>query len=569
MITILKHGGHRVEAQPQAGEAARGAVAATPQEAAPTQDASRFDYMFPDLARDARSILPAESQTAAHLRALGQAMIDAPGNLDFPADDALIPAIYTYWGQFIDHDITANTDRNTDANDITREPLDPLNPDEVIATIKNLRHPAFDLDSLYDDGPSFDGGKTQAELFYEGIKFRLGKVNEEGIPGKRIPKIDDLDRDLPRIGMLIDAGLADESSFPSDLRDKSAFRRLPWIGDMRNDENTIVSQFHVAMLRFHNAVVDWVEANESRRSQRETFERARALTRWHYQWLVVNDFLKKLTYPGTVDEVIYGGRKFYDPKNTQGEFMPLEHSVAAYRFGHSMVRAKYDFNRNFGRGVDVPPLETSAEFTRLFQFTGVGGFLGTGEVLPFNWVIEFDRFIDVGSPFPDHFARKIDTRLAPPLADMTNQVVDAPADMEERIKEMLKHLAVRNLLRGYVLSLPTGQAIAQKMGLDALTEEELKKNNSDDLNKILGDGGFLQRTPLWYYVLKEAEVKAGGQTLGPVGSRIIAETFIGAMDKDTSSYRNVCWNPGKGVRSSNGQCITTIKDLITFAGLPA
>lgn len=544
MDNILKHGGYMTS-----GTQKRLGMESTPigQESIDVQ--TDFDYMFPELADNPEAKLSSENsaQTIEHLKELARALIDNPPETE--SSDSRIPTIYTYWGQFIDHDVTANTDRN-DVTDITKDAFIPLDPTQVTMDLKNLRRPQLDLDSVYGDGPDGD-----AHLFYDGAKFRLGVIGDNA-PGVRIPDVDDNERDLPRIGQLISQGVATEDSFEDSLRNMEAFRRLPWIGDMRNDENTIVAQFHQAVLRFHNKVVDRLEGTVP---ADKLFAEARKLTTWHYQWLVINDYLKTITYPGIVDEILCGGRKFYDPDN-QREFMPLEHSVAAFRFGHTMVRNNYDFNRNF----------PDATFRLLFLFTGGGGFAGSGDVLPFNWVIEFDRFTNHGSSDSKHFARKIDTLLAEPLTDLANEGNEQGLDI--RIKEILKHLAMRNLLRGYLLSMPTGQAIAEAMGVDVLTEDEFRLNNSPEINQILDDSGFINRTPLWYYILKEAEVRADGNCLGEVGSRIISETFIGLIEKDPSSYRNKSWNhnwhPGLGMQLENGGCIVTIKDFISFAGLP-
>src|SRR5437773_1500206 len=74
------------------------------------------------------------------------------------------------------------------------------------------------------------------------------------------------------------------------------------------------------------------------------FERARQLTRWHYQWLVVHDWLKTVTLSGIADKILFGGPKHYAPRHHE-LFMPLEFSVAGFRFGHTLVRNAYDHNR--------------------------------------------------------------------------------------------------------------------------------------------------------------------------------------------------------------------------------
>jgi Animal haem peroxidase len=599
----------------------RGALAATgePEEVV---FVTAFDYLFPALTTDPAAHLPADNPTeiaavVAGLKALGDAMVEdslAPGEGPLQSTgNSTIPTVYTYWGQFIDHDLTANTDRDAEVSNIAKPDLAPLPPAFVVENLKNLRQPTVNLDSVYGDGPTFDpSAPTQAGRMYDGIKLRVGKVATnppkpapQTIPGVPIPpdRLEgagndvfvsvDPNRDLPRIGVLMNEGVVQKADFPEKLRNEPNFEQLAFIADARNDENLIIAQFHTAVLRFHNAAVDWVETNEpndyygSKRSEAQLFERAQQLTRWHYQWLVVNDFLKTMTLSGIVDKVLLGGPQHYAPRNGE-PYMPLEFSVAAYRFGHTMVRAAYDHNRNFGRPGNVA---ASASFDLLFAFTGNGSrrdrttgkivldpFLGGSKVLPFNWIIEWDRFVDKGSSVADHFARKIDTRLAPPLRDLINQGNASTLDSTPDIKAILKRLARRNLLRGYHLSIPTGQSVAAAMGVPPLTENELRLGNSGPLNQVLEDNGFLQQTPLWYYVLKEAEVRANGNSLGELGSRIVCETIIGQLLNDPESYLNQqdAWDPSEGVKLPNpggppseGDLIVTIRDFFRFAALIA
>jgi hypothetical protein len=520
-----------------------------------------FNYLFDDLAAQfpARHLPGDSAAVTAALKRLGEAMAEPappPGQQLQPTGNSAIPAVYTYWGQFIDHDITANTDRQNTVTDITVEDLKPLQPEVVVRDLRNLRRPALDLDSVYGDGPTFEGGpETAAADMYDGIKLRLSEVAEGGgIRGDHIPTLGDNLRDLPR-----DSG----AQLPED-------KTVALIGDGRNDENLIVAQLHVAFLRFHNAVVDWAQHQPGYpQDDRELFERVRNLVRWHYQWLVVHDYLKTVTLPGVVDKVLLGGNKVFQPRYDE-VYMPLEFSVAAYRFGHTMVRGFYDYNRNFGRPGTVIG---SASFRLIFAFTGSARpepFNGGGTLtLPFNWVIEWNRFVDKGDSLPDHFARKIDTQLAPPLFDMINQISEENEGLPEAVKNILKRLAVRNLLRGYQLAIPTGQAVADALGVAPLTEEELRRNNSDAVNAALADGGFLQTTPLWFYVLKEAEARANGNSLGEVGSRIVVETLIGQLRADPGSYLNQDggWSPEQGVPLDDGEPIVTIKDLFRFGGL--
>jgi hypothetical protein len=525
-----------------------------------------FDYLFDDLAAQfpAQHLPGDPAAVTAALKALGEALAEPapPRGEELQATgNSTIPAVYTYWGQFIDHDITANTDRQNTVTDLTDDDLTPLEPEVVRRDLRNLREPALNLDSVYGDGPTFEGGpETAAADMYDGIALRLSEVAEgEGIPGDHIPTLGDNLRDLPRDS---------DQELPED-------QAVALIGDGRNDENLIVAQFHVAFLRFHNAVLEWARYNAGYpQDDQELFDRVRNLVRWHYQWLVVHDYLKTVTLPGIVDKVLLGGNKHFRPR--YGEvYMPLEFSVAAYRFGHTMVRGFYDYNRNFGRNKDGGPgvVIPFAPFELIFAFTGSARpepFDGRGTtVLPFNWVIEWGRFVDKGDSLADHFARKIDTQLAPPLFDMINQITKDDEALPEPVKDILKRLAVRNLLRGYHLALPTGQAVASALGVAPLTEEQLQRGNSDAVNDALTDGGFLQATPLWFYILKEAEVRANGNSLGEVGSRIVVETIIGQLRADPDSYLNQdpVWSPEQGVLLPDDEPIVTIKDLFRFAGL--
>ena len=507
-----------------------------------------FAYMFPNLANDSNSLLPVSNNTAAQLSALAQAMSEPS---DTAGANSNIPPVYTYWGQFIDHDVTvANQSALPGGGDILDDGFAPIAPDVIASSVVNGRRAIFDLDSVYGDGPGTDalGNPTEAQElgFYldDGVRLRVGTVSSG--PGE-VPNAHlGLDRDLPRNG----GGQRAEAG-----------ERFPLIGDTRNDENTIVAQFHLGWIRFHNAVADWVEANENKTGD-ELFQRARSIVRNTYQWLVLHDYLKAVTMYGTVDRVLYGGNRFYDPGSIPGlPMMPLEFAVAAYRFGHSMVRSEYDFNVNFGRE------NTLATFAQMFQFTGRGGMFGL-PTLPHNWIADWERLTNHGSSDPNRFARKIDTHLSFELANMQNEL---PRDGEPSLNAMqssiIVHLAQRNLLRGYQFSIPTGQAIADAMGITPLTADEMQVGNSAAVNDALAAGGFLDKTPLWYYILKEGEVHANGNSLGQLGSEIIVETIVGLMRTDPGNVVNSGWTPEQGVKFPEGTPVVTIRDVFRFAGV--
>lgn len=554
----IRHGGEvlpddardakpRVAAEPGTELASTALASGVPLPMAAVEAATTpFDYLFRDLMHDPDAHLQGDPEKVrADLRTLGAAMVEpVPGD---PVGDSTIPPIHTYLGQFVDHDLTANTDRANALGHVSDADLHPMDPDEVAEKLRNLRLPALNLDSVYGDGPG--PGSSSADQ-YDGILLRVGRIAlaaDDGKPplrGVRIPLEADLDRDLPR----------DESG-------------RPLIGDGRNDENLIVAQLHTAFLRAHNAAVRWVRTHEpDRYDDGDVFRRAQQLVRWHYQWIVLHDYLPTVALPGVVDEVLLDpDQRLYAPRHGR-TWMPLEFSIAAFRFGHTMVRGAYDYNRNFGRGAHVIP---SAPFGLLFLFTGRGGFAGATGVLPFNWVIEWDRFVSPQPRFGDRTARRIDTVLAPPLQDLSLEVTGLPVGTpdEIRIVDILRMLAVRNLLRGYQLSVPTGQAVATRLGLTPLTSDELRQGNSDAVNLALAGGGFTERTPLWYYVLKEAEVRADGNSLGELGSRIVAETIVGQVRHDDEAYLAHGWTPEEGLRTADDRPVRTITDLLRFAGV--
>lgn len=434
MFFEFKHGGHALtkdaaEAAPQRqrGQQPHGLHwhrdVVTPAQAGDSFDPDTmtpFRYMIEtDRAED---FLPVSLDTVRALDALGTAMALQPSEGVDAQDsnpDSAMPPIFTYWSQFIDHELTARTDRDESVSDITVDDaeLKPADRRKVERDLLNRRTPALELDCVYGDGPPGQLGQRLrfnrerniglARKLRDGAKMRVGTVEVVRDPAGRPvgaipPREADLNRDLPRIGTLLAAGVVRKEDFPESLRKSGTLEQRAFIGDPRNDENLVVAQFHVAMLRFHNAVVDWLQANDPHQDRRDVdglFENARRIVRWTFQWLTVNQFLKTLLRPDVVERVINEGAPLYrrQLRETRGPYMPVEFSVAGYRFGHSMIRNVYDYNRNFGRqeGSDQP-LIGNAPLNLLFRFTGKSktpfdpaGGLGppAPKVLPHNWII--------------------------------------------------------------------------------------------------------------------------------------------------------------------------------------
>ena len=481
-------------------------------------DLKDFDFLFPDLQGDPNNLLPENASTVANLVRLGKTMIEETGN--DPAGDSDVSALMTYFGQFIDHDITLEL-TSADLPTLTSPSLTPLPLDHIRNSLKNARSATLDLDSVYDLPAPRDGDKMV-----------LGTVSPTGNPGlplQRPPGKDDFN-DLPR---------GPRTADPSTDRAAN-------IGDPRNDENTIVAQLHLAFLRAHNKLVDkWGSFTEPRRVLRQ-----------HYQYLVINDFLMQVADKKIVRDILRDGTKFFKPFE-EPFFMPLEFAVAGFRFGHTMVRSEYDFNLNFNSQSGFPG---SLEF--LFVFTALSGELGEFETLPENWIIEWENFVGNN---PRSKARRFDTKLVNPLFHL--QRIDGTEEVG-----LGAMLAVRNLLRGYLLRMPTGQALAQAMNITPLTAGELEEvaaevtppAGGESQLDVLRSSGFAERTPLWYYILAEAAFHAKGKHLGPLGSTLVAEVLIGLIQKSENSIlRNKLWEPTLPFKGGKFK----MEDLLRFAGV--
>lgn len=487
-----------------------------------------FGYMFEYLCGCEHYLLAKGPETIHYLQELGKIMADNGSPQDQqPERDSTIPSIYTYLGQFIDHDITARTDRETNYSTIGEaNSIYPKKPGEVIENLRNGRRPQLDLDSLFGEGPSFNSSyTTQADGLYDNTSLELF-INDK--PGYV---------DLRRFKVERNTG-----------ENKKVTYRAK-IADARNDENLMVSQLHAAFIKTFNKIS---EALEPGLSNQETYCQARQLTRWAYQYIVVNDYLKQVCMPGVVSNVLYNGPFFY---NTSRPFMPLEFSVAGFRFGHAMIRPFYTLNDGNDKKKIMELLGPS--MGKLIKEP-------EGELKPEN-VIKWSNFLSINGSTPNNVARKIDPFIAKGLFDLSP--VDTPPP-----PSVLASLSQRNLLRGYLLSIPSGQAIAKAMRIEPMKHKELVDGLNPDQQCVMYDSGFTARTPLWYYILQEGKVQADGNSLGHVGSMLVSETLIGLVKGDFNSYLN---HMEHDAVSSNGielpganKPIKTIADLLEYAEVP-
>jgi hypothetical protein len=444
----------------------------------------RFTRLFPRLR-------PARFEWA-DLQQLAEAMTAPPENEptreteDDPEENRGIPAAYTYLGQFIDHDLTF---------DPTSQLRATLNKKQLQALV-DFRTPRFDLDNLYGRGPD-----EQPYMYKRhGIRMLLG----EPMP------------DHP-----FDPGAHDLPRGPN---------RRALIGDPRNDENRIVAQLHAIFLRFHNKVA------HHRGGKGASFQDVREQVRWHYQWVLVNDFLRTILEEKTYRSVFpnpYTAEPVIPGLENGIELMPVEFSVAAYRFGHSMIRPQYRLNPAIRRPI----------FSDRTDDDDLGGF----RPIPAGWAIDWQRFIDLehraGPPArgKPQLSYKIDTSLVHPLGHLPRRIATDPSS-----------LALRNLERGATFQLPSGQEVAKELGVPPIADDELMIGQATvgspktPITKVAS--GFAGQAPLWTYILAEAQVTSWRHAdpgpaddhtpirLGPVGGRLIAEVFAALLLGDPTSY---------------------------------
>lgn len=387
-----------------------------------------------------------------------------------------VPVGMIFFGQFVDHDITL--DASTTFDSVVDNP----------GEIANVRTPTLDLDCIYGLGPEAQPYLYTQGGSFGGVKLLTGADNSG------------------------QAGLRND-----DLLRSPNGRAI--IGDPRNDENRIISQIQLAIIRFHNHVAETIHA-ETGLSGHDLYEAARQQTTWHYQWAVVNDFLTDICGKPIVERILGCGRQHYC---SAVPFIPIEFSVAAYRFGHSMIPMKLQVQKGGKR----------------LELFGTKLGLGFDAVTDPDAIVDWHELLFTPENRKVERAQKLDTKLAGDLLDLPF-VTGSAAE---------KSLATRNLLRGNTFLLPGGEKVAEAIGCDSKTIQKVTKKVAKISPELGADG-----IPLWLYLLAEAEVigraesdgsTSEGEGLGPVGATIVAETMIGLLELDEHSYlgANRNWQP--------------------------
>ncbi len=311
------------------------------------------------------------------------------------------------------------------------------------------------------------------------------------------------------------------------------------VADPRNDEHLVIAGLQCAFILFHNRAVDLARASRAA----DPFAWARRLATWHYHWVILHEFLPQVVGGRLIDDVRRRGRRFYRPGSRA--FMPVEFQGAVFRFGHSMVRPSYRANLRGDRGRPF--------FGLIFDPTASGPDPSDlrGGCRAARRFVGWQTFFDFrdGEVKPN---KRIDTKISTPLFHLPLGAIashDPPTALPQR-----------NLLRQLTWKLPSGQSIAKRMGVPPLS--------AADLRELSGYPNRLDRsTPLWYYVLKEAEVMAEGRRLGPVGGRIVAEVILGLLETDPAGFLTLQprWKPTLPSRQGPGRF--GMADLLTFAGV--
>ena len=464
-----------------------------------------------------------DDENVKNLTLLGQKMsstFDPPTDGKDPEESG-VPALHTYLGQFIDHDITF-------------DPASSLQMQDDPDALTDFRTPAFDLDNIYGRGPD------DQPYLYDGMNsFLLGEPLTGGDPKAT---------DLPR---------------------NSAKVRRALIGDPRNDENTIVSQLQGLFHRFHNRTL---ADNPNTR-----FEEIQRLVRFHYQFVILNDFLPRIVHSRVIADLKTNGKydqhklKFFHWKNDP--FMPVEFSVAAYRVGHSMVRPGYRLNDSDSTLLPIFMTPDAAALGFKDDLTGFRAMVS-------DRAIDWGRFVDLdvrtydGTPDQNkqrlQLAYRIDTSVVNPLSVLPAAVAANPSSLAER-----------NLLRGWRLGLPSGQHVAKSMGVTPMDDKDILIGKGVD-QPAAGEvpfsistvsPAFIENCPLWTYILAEAmhfketvkipvkeSVSITTPRLGPVGGRIVAEVFLGLMFGDNHSLLKLepTWQPKDNPNYA-------LKDFVNYA----
>ena len=419
-----------------------------PEASAPTHADLPFERRFPHLS--------AHHPPDELLEHLGEPDGPMSERKSLWADDSYdspnLKAGYTFFAQFLFHDLTY---------EIVRRLSTERSPNTVEGGPASLR-----LHTLYGPGPEM---APHLYAFYDKGYFS---------------------------GRLLDAPAGTKQDPPRNRQGRAL------IADPRNDENVVLAQFHLGMVRFHNAVVE--QLANSGDSGTPLFNQAQRQVRWHYQWAIVNDFLPQLVGEAQVEAAL---ERNGAPHDAPGG-VPLEVAQGVLRYIYSQVRLQYQINGD----ANVALLPANDNDDTLLRHRS--------QSIPSRLMVDWSRFFDLDAG-PTQPSKLIDTKITPAFLDLP--LVEDP-------RPARRSVAVRFFLQGKRAGLPSGEDVARALG------EPATLPNTSALRKL-----GLKETPLLYYVLAEAEHQfqdTNEDQLGPVASRLLADTLIGRLRRDPQSYLN-------------------------------
>ncbi len=497
--------------------------------------------------------------------------------------NSAIPPVFTYFAQFIDHDLCACIAPGQSSDGSRKFKA----PDALF----NLRTGSLNLASVYGNDPLMGQSGFDISRYFQDPEnralLRLGSMSKNAKSSDQ--KTGAHAYDIPRLHDLLchnDLTLQELNKFPDRVRhhfihpDGAIIHHKAIIGDTRNDAALALSQFHLSWMMLHNTIAQHAQSQHkaTQRGQDDLFRWTQRQTRWIYQWLIINAFLPAVCDPDMLAKIRVRGPRIYreffktnKPSNPHQLPLPLEFCLAAFKFSPSMTRTEYDWNSNFGYG-SQHATQNHASVEDLFDFPGNeknAMRFSNGKMapsLPEKWAIDWMRFVQVPiQTLPHRSAYKIDTHMGVHRQGM---------EQETTRLHNARYRSTRRLLQlGHQFDLPSSQRCvaslrqAHDLQIPCLNPAEIA-SGENGLKVCAGD--FDQVTPLWFYILKEAETQASGQHLGALGTLLVAETLYGLLEHDPTSYFNSAlkgrnWRPADSI-CPNGIEILDMQSMMQAAG---
>lgn len=471
---------------------------------------SRGSLLFPELSEHPVPWLapgdgpPSADYTRRAVQEIAAAMI---GPADRPGAEGPIPAAFTYFGQFVFHDMVFSR--------IFGIPQSAGGGFHF----RNAASQGLDLSGLYGRGPQVDGhlydrpGDGGAAC-----RFPVGLPCVKDHEGNRMPVC--AGRDLPRLDM---------SGLFVDVQG----RRQPYhplVGDPRNDDNVVLSQLQATLMGIHNRLVG-VQLRAGDCRAEEAYDRARTFLISAYRKVVVHDYMSRVL-DDRIWAYFFAGAPPADAHLGELSGLPLEFTFGASRFAHSMVRQFYTVNDSFAE--QAGPLNEVLSRSSLRPDGNVP--------LEVNWVVDWKRFVAGDDPTIVQHARRISPFLASDLSS------DLSPGLATDLAGNVLPVSFMDNWRCYELGLPSGQAVAETLAgrlphgiaVEVLRDDAMLPTqacttlfpyNAAKLKGALKAArGFLSDTPLSYYILQEASALGeNGSHLGPVGSYIVGATVVASL----------------------------------------